>query len=191
MYRSRFQAGIAMPVMMIMLAVMLVSSIYLLRSSNSTTLATSNLAYEEAMSKAADLGIHTGFQWLRTIPNRNQLWNDDAANGYVATMAVGPNQGVTNPAFWNGAVVIQDTKGNRIQYVIHRLCAFPGPFSAPNNCTTMSAKSQVQSTSQIGTSLSTSSQVYQGKPQLHYVITARIAGVRGNVMNQAVVMMGP
>jgi len=191
MYRSRFQAGIALPVMLIMLAVMLVSSIYLLRSSNSVTLATSTLAYESSLSKAADLGIHTGFQWLRTLPNRNVLWNDDVANGYVATLAAGADQGVDNPAFWNGSVKINDGAGNQVEYVIHRLCMLPGPFSAPNNCTTMSAKSQVQSTVPIGTSLSTSSQVYQGKPQLHYVITSRIAGARGNVMNQAVVMMGP
>ena len=33
---------------------------------------------------------------------------------------------------------------------------------------------------------------YQGQPELHYVVTARIFGPRGgNVMTQAVVMMGP
>jgi uncharacterized protein YpmB len=51
----RLQRGIALPIMLIMLAVMMVSSIYLLKSSTSTTLTTSNLAYEAALTKAADL----------------------------------------------------------------------------------------------------------------------------------------
>ncbi|WP_395398950.1 hypothetical protein ACHMW6_19040 [Pseudoduganella sp. UC29_106] len=191
-YRSRFQAGVAMPVMMIILVVMMVSSIFLLRSSTSTTLTTANLAYESALSKAADLGINTAYQYLSTVPNRNMLWNDDAPNGYVATMAVGATQGVSNPAFWNGSRTLVDNAGNRIEYVIHRLCAFTGPFTAPNNCATTAAKQNVAAKTPIGSSLSTSSQVFQGSPQLHYVITARIAGARGgNVMNQAVVMMGP
>lgn len=191
-YRSRFQAGVAMPVMLIILAVMMISSIYLLRSSTSTTLTTANLAYESALSKAADLGINTAYQWLSAVPNRNVLWNDSAADGYVATMAVGANQGVSNAAFWNGSRFLVDTAGNRIEYVIHRLCAFSGPFTAPNSCATTAAKQNVAAKTPIGSSLSTSSQVYQGSPQLHYVITARISGARGgNVMNQAVVMMGP
>lgn len=192
LYRSRLQAGVAMPVMMIILAVMMISSIYLLRSSTSTTLTTANMAYESALSKAADLGINTAFQWISTVPNRNVLWNDSAADGYVATMAVGANQGVSNPAFWTGSRFIVDTAGNRIEYVIHRLCAFSGPFTSPNNCTTTAAKQNVAAKTPIGSSLSTSTQPLLGSPQLHYVITARIAGARGgNVMNQAVVMMGP
>jgi len=192
LYRSRFQAGVAMPVMLIILAVMMVSSVYLLRSSTSTTLTTANLAYESALSKAADLGINTAFQWLSTVPNRNVLWNDSPGDGYVSTMAVGPAQGVSNAAFWAGSRFINDNAGNRIEYVIHRLCAFNGPFTAPNNCASTAAKQNVAARTPIGTSLGTSSQVFLGSPQLHYVITARISGARGgNVMNQAVVMMGP
>eukprot|EP01034_Spumella_vulgaris_P034562 gene34562-42632_t len=42
--------------MLIMLAVMMLSSIYLLRSTNSTTMTTSNLAYDSALAKAARPG---------------------------------------------------------------------------------------------------------------------------------------
>jgi Tfp pilus assembly protein PilX len=190
-FKRRRQRGLALPVMLIMLVVMMISSIYLLRSTNSTALTTSNLAYEDALSKAADLGIHTAYSWLSSLPNKNVLYNDVPAAGYVATTNPGAGQGVSNPAFWNGAVTVWDAnRRNQVQYVIHRMCQFPG---APlDNCTLTAARQNLQAKTRAGDSLSSDAPAYQGKPQLHYVITARITGPRGgNVMNQAVVMMGP
>jgi hypothetical protein len=99
-----YQRGIALPIMLIMLAVMMVSSIYLLKSSTSTTLTTSNLAYEAALTKAADAGLHAGFTYLRTIPNKNLLLTDQAAAGYVATLP--QTWTVSNPNFWLGAITM-------------------------------------------------------------------------------------
>ncbi len=197
MLRYRFrrrQAGIALPVMLIMLAVMLVSSIYLLKSSTSTTLTTSNLAYDTALSKEADLGVHTAFAWLSSILNKSQLNADSMTNGYVATLD--PTWTVSSPGFWNGSIkMAPDNSGNVIEYVIHRMCDFAGPYNTTvpeNHCMLSSAKQQVAAATQLGSSLASNAPVYQGQPQLHYVITARIFGPRGgNVVTQSVVMMGP
>ena len=186
------QSGLALPVMLIMLAVMLVSSIYLLRSSTSTTLTTANLAYDSALSKEADLGVHTGFQWLSSLTDRSVLYINQAANGYVATL--NPNWTVSSAGFWTGAVSLPpDNSGNVVQYVIHRLCSFTGAYSAPNqSCMQSAAKQGVAAPVQVGTSLSSNAPNYAAQPQLHYVISARISGPRGaNVVTQAVVMMGP
>jgi hypothetical protein len=54
------------------------------------------------------------------------------------------------------------------------------------------AKQGVAAPVALGTTLAQDAPVYQGQPELHYVVTARIFGPRGgNVMTQAVVMMGP
>ena len=53
MSNRRPARGVALPVMMIMLTVMLISSIYLLKSSLSSTLLTSRLAYDAQLAKAA------------------------------------------------------------------------------------------------------------------------------------------
>lgn len=183
------QSGIALPVMLIMLAVMLVSSIYLLRSSTSTTLTTANLAYDSALSKAVDLGVHEGFAWLSSV-DKSTLVGNLPDQGYLATL----NQAwtVNTPAFWDGAKTIVDPNGNRIQYVIHRMCDFPGLYSVANNCMLSAAKAVVKAPTQIGQSLASNAPVYQGQPELHYLVTARIDGARGgNVINQLVVMMGP
>jgi len=188
----QMQRGIALPVMLIMLTVMLVSSIYLLKSSTSTTLTTANLAYESALSKAADLGVHTGFAYLRDIPNAALLEVNQPGNGYVATMS--PTWTVSTPAFWTGSVTLPaDASGNRVEYVIHRLCDFAGPYNAVNNrCQLTSARPNSKTSQPYGRSGRSDSPNYLDQPQLHYVVTARIAGARGgNVVAQAVVMKGP
>lgn len=190
MMRRAVQRGIALPVMMIMLTVMLISSIYLLKSSTSTTMTTANLAYDSALSNAADLGLHLGFEFLRTAPKQS-LYADILASGYVATM--NPADSVSSPAFWAGsAIVTRD--GNRIEYVIHRMCRFGGSFNAiapANSCTLTAGKPAAKGT-KAGESLSVDRSEFAEPPQLHYVVTSRIVGARGgNVVNQGVVMMGP
>lgn len=190
----RRQRGISVPIMLIMLGVMLVSSVYLLRSSNSNTLTAANLAYETSLAKAADLGIHQAYAWLAATP-RSTLWNDVQAAGYRATTNPAPGKGPTDKEYWAGSAKLVDGAGNEVEYVIHRLCTFAGPFdqsSPANSCALTSAKQDTDGRAGVGDSLSSDAPTYQKPPQLSYVITARISGARGgNVMNQAVVMMGP
>jgi hypothetical protein len=190
----RRQQGVALPVMLIMMLVMLVTSIYLLRSSNSTTLAASNLAYDATLSRAVDLGLHKGFQWLRNtaIAKRSDLDNDDAGDGYVASLsdtALTPR----DSAFWAGGVEFEDDDGNKIRYVIHRMCKLGGAFNHKDNRCVQTAANTVKlgTTVAIGESLASDAPTYASSPQLHYVITARLDGARGgNVINQMVVLIG-
>ncbi|MDC8759983.1 pilus assembly PilX family protein [Janthinobacterium fluminis] len=189
------QRGIALPVMLIMLAVLLVSSIYLLKASMSTTLMSANLAYDASLSKAADLGLLTGFQWLKdtAAANKGQLDNSFADAAYVATLDT--TQSVANPGFWVGSKVIDDraNSGNRIEYVIHRMCALSGAYDkAANTCMQTAPNTAiVNNTVALGDSLASDSTSLAGAPQVHYIVTARIFGVRGgNVVNQLVVMIG-
>lgn len=193
-YSSR-QRGIALPIMLIMLTVMMVSSIYLLKSTTSTTMTTSNLAYEAALGKSADAGLHEGFTYLRTLTDRSVLRNDQLASGYVSTM--NSLWTVSTPAFWLGAITMPvDDAGNQVQYVIHRLCILPGAYDDKNNqCRTTAPRPTAPSK---GTSIGQGLGGGIGKEpladaaQIHYVVTARVFGPRGgNVVTQAVVMQGP
>lgn len=189
----RRQRGIALPVMLILLAVMLVSSLYLLRASTSTTMMTSNLAYEAALSKAADFGLLAGSDWLagRARLAKSELNKSNATKGYVATMT--PNQSVNDPAFWVGAVTVIDDQKNKVEYVIHRMCSMELAWDdSKNNCTQTSTNlAAVKDGIAAGESRAADAQAYLGVPQLHYVVTARISGPRGgNVVNQAIIMIG-
>jgi Tfp pilus assembly protein PilX len=184
--------GVALPVMMIMLTVMLISSIYLLRSSLSSTFLTSNLAYDAALTKAADLGLLTGFQWLKdtAMANKALLDDDSAGNAYVATFDT--TQSTSSPEFWVGSItLVQD--GNRIEYVIHRMCALKGAYDKPSNSCMQTAPnlSSLGNAVPLGASLASDSTTLAGAPQVHYIVTARIFGARGShVVNQAVVLIG-
>lgn len=191
------QRGIALPVMLIMLTVMLLSSLYLLRSSTSGTLMATNLAYDSALVKAADLGLLRGFQWLKDTAAGNKvlLEQDSAGNGYLATF----NTALTpaSSAFWNGSQSFTDADtGNRIEYVIHRMCAFTGPYdrtAAPANSCMQTAPNTntLNNAVALGDSLSVDAINLAGMPQVHYIVTARIFGARGgNVVNQSIVLIG-
>jgi hypothetical protein len=192
----RRQRGIALPVMMIMLVVMLVSSVYLLKASNSSTMTTSNLAYESALSKAADLGVLTGFQFLSTTAEADKvlLDADIPLSGYRATYDT--TKGPSTTAFWDGSVTLDDTAGNKIEYVIHRMCSLVGPYSQTTpsiNTCVMTTDNLTSMNNQIGLgeSMAIDGSKFLHLPQIHYVVTARIFGPRGgNVVTQAVVMIG-
>jgi Tfp pilus assembly protein PilX len=192
----RFQQGVALPVMLIILVVMLISSVYLLKSSNSSTMSASNMAYDAALSKAADLGLHMGFQYLQTQSAKSKAFlNDDHLDdGYVSTY--NPAQDVDSAAFWaNKKTVSNDANGSAtadtIEYVIHRACTATGKYDEANACVQTSANPVPgASPPGVGDSLDATSPVYNSAPQIHYIITARIFGPRGgNVVNQMVVLI--
>ncbi|WP_432378397.1 pilus assembly PilX family protein [Duganella sp. P38] len=185
------QRGIALPIMLIMLAVMMVSSIYLLKSSTSTTLTTSNLAYDAAMTKAADAGLHAGFTYLRNLATKADLLADQPAAGYVATLS--PAWTASTPNFWLGSVTLPaDADGNRVEYVIHRLCDFPGAYDTNNKCQTSAPRTGATGPRALGETLRVDAPNLATAPQLHYVVTARVFGPRGgHVVTQAVIMKGP
>lgn len=186
------QRGVALPVMLIILLVMLISSIYLLKSSNSTTLTASNLAYDSAQGRAVDFGLHRGFAWLSAAAasNRAQLNSNSDANGYVAILQQG--QGPRSDAFWDGGLFV-DVGTQRIEYVIHRLCSRDLPFDHPDNACVQTADNPAAmgSAIQAGDSNASDAPKFASVPKVHYVVTARIAGARGgNVVNQLVVQIG-
>lgn len=186
------QGGVALPVMLIVLGIMLLSGAYLLKSGNTTTLTTSNLAYQSTLNRANDLALMQGSEWLAAtwVANKTVLDTNNDGAGYVATY--NPSENVRASSFWVGSKTITDNRGNRIEYVIHRLCKFQTSWNTPNNlCVQTAAKvASIGTDMALGASLSSTAAQYAENPKLHYVITARIYGPRGgNVVSQLAVLM--
>lgn len=187
------EQGAALPVMLIILTVMLLGSVYLLRSSHSTALATGNLAYDATLNRAADLGLHQGFQWLSTTAagNKASLESDDLADGYHASLSTDVTP--RDAGFWDSAKTITDADGNKIDYVVHRLCKRDGRYDGKDNgcAQTSSVKGSLGNAVALGESLAADAPSFDGAPQVHYVIASRINGPRGsNVINQMIVLIG-
>lgn len=187
------QRGVALPVVLIILAVMLVSSVYLMKSIHSTSLATGNLAYDATLSQSVDLGLHSGFDWLQTTARTGKalLNADNPANGYVALTDT--SKSPRDDAFWDGSKSIAAPDGSAIEYVIHRLCLSRLPYDdAKNQCVQTAANPMALGSSvAVGSSLAGDTADYAGTPQVHYVITARLRGAKGaSVTNQMIVLIG-
>ena len=192
MKRIHRTRGLALPVVLIILAVMLVGSIYLMKSVRSTALTTANLAYDTTLSHAADLGLHTGFRWLSqtAAATKDKLNADSPADGYVSTW---DGSAPRSDSFWAGKQTITGDDGTSIDYVIHRMCANTGAYDGANNrCVATSANTATLGNAvALGASLASDAPTYAGIPKLHYVIAARITGGRGaNVTNQMIVLIG-
>jgi hypothetical protein len=194
---TRREQGVALPVMLIILAVLLIGSIYLLRNTHSTTLSTGNLAYDATLSKEADYGLHTGFEWLRSTSKNNKvaLNQSNPDQGYVAHLDTSQSpRDAEGSGFWAGGKIVAGPEADtRIEYVIHRICLQDGVYTGLANRCVQSAdnKGGTGSGTPFGESRSVTSQEYDGLPLLHYVITARISGPRGaSVTNQMIVLIG-
>ena len=191
----RREQGVALPVMLIMLVVMLVSSIYLLKSSNSSTIGAANMAYDDSLAKAADLGLQAGFDYLqaRSKVSKAQMTVSEPGKGYLSSYDT--SQQVTDPKFWQSAVTIPAGPAVpfQIQYVIHRACLLPNlAYNEGNNVCMQTASNPLQNGSPvpIGASWGVNNSMYTTAPQVHYIITARIFGPRGgNVVSQMVVLI--
>ncbi|MCX7142954.1 MAG: hypothetical protein NT123_18200 [Proteobacteria bacterium] len=192
------QRGVALPVALIMLVVMLFSGIYLMRASNNATIMSSNLAYERDIARRADFGLSTAYSWISATANdpttKGNLDNDQLANGYISSYACVASNCYRDAAFWANSIIVNDAAGNPVEYIIHRLCSTPNAgYNIGNNaCVQTTAVAAVSAAGAVaGTSLSSDAESYTTLPQIHYVITARVPGAKGaSVINQMVVMIG-
>jgi Tfp pilus assembly protein PilX len=190
----RAERGVVVFIALIVLVAMMLAGLATLRSSGSAILTAGNLALRQSATVAGDLGIETGLAWLRlqgpvTLESRNPglgyyvsfndlepplptgqqfdpyLWGD--ANWRDAAKAVQVNSGA------------YDAAGNRVSYVIHRMCKLAGAVAgtgAPANqeCVTLTDPGK-------GGPKEAGSPALTGTSQVYFRITARIEGPKNTV----------
>jgi Tfp pilus assembly protein PilX len=174
------QAGVVLPIALIVLVAMTLSALALIRSVNMTTLVAGNLAFRESAVLSAERSTEVALQWLvlHSGEGDTELHNNSTANGYQAVRE-DPANDQNWDTFWNQKLAAQakssgvDVAGNRVSYVIHRLCDAPGA-PLPTRCSKPPINTSGDSTSGVTEVLPKSSQIY-------YRITTRVAGPRYTV----------
>jgi hypothetical protein len=190
----RAERGVVVFIALIVLVAMTLAGLATLRSSGSAVLTAGNLAFRQGATVSGDLGSENGLAWLTaqgpvTLEARNPVlgyyatWND-----IEPPLAAGQT---FNPVTWgdanwrdaakavqvnNGAV---DSAGNRVSYVIHRMCKFAGAIagsSAPvdQECVTLTDPGK-------GGPKESGTVALTGTSQVYYRITARIEGPKNTV----------
>ena len=186
------QSGLSLPMAMIMLVGLMLGSVALIRSVDTSTLVAGNLAFKHSSTLAAERGIEVAVVWLNSqvVPSvaKGLLNNTNPEAGYCSSHhASDATPGGWDPTRdWTAACtpfsLATDAAGNQVDYLIHRLCPNPNESPARNlqlgsNCSTStgattgsaSSSSRRSNRDLISTSIS----------NIAYRITVRVRGDRG------------
>jgi Tfp pilus assembly protein PilX len=199
---NRTQQGMSLLVVLIALLVVSFASITLLRSGDTGTLISGNLAFQKTALAAGDAGTEAAVEWLVANSIGNTLFSDDPGNGYYASTADGCDLTTTRTASllddvrWAGAdpgdecnmdalAVAPEgvTDGFTVRYVINRVCnaeGDPNAVVAADGVTPMSCSRVGAGPSEGSTKggASYGNLPLSGSGQTYYRITTRVEGPR-------------
>lgn len=179
--RARFrerqaQRGAVLMVVLVALVAMLISVIALSRSMDTQHLLAGNLAFRNSTVHSSDAGVQGAVTWLQATVGTPTLNTTAPQNGYFAA-AGEPDW--DDEAFWNGCAACTvgpgDAAGNRVQWVIHRMCSTEGnPNAALNSC----SLSGPGPAAAQGGSFASDAVNFPGSGQNYYRVTVRVSGPR-------------
>ncbi|MEO7007970.1 MAG: pilus assembly PilX N-terminal domain-containing protein [Caldimonas sp.] len=116
-------------VAIIVLIIMTLSGLALLRQMSGSNAISGNVAFKVNATSTADAGAEKARQWvLNPVNNKN---NSSAADGYYATWVGGIDPAQYDWENHSGTSTLDDGTGNKVRYIINRLCETEG--LDPNN----------------------------------------------------------
>jgi len=181
------QRGNVLLIALILLVALSLAGIALIRSVSTSNMIAGNLAFQQAATHSADVGIENAVAFLEanSAGGSTTLHNNILTGTGTRYLALrqDPSAGQSWDAFWNatlsgsGAVntLAPDAAGNTVSFVIHRLCNavgmpdYPGCSSSPTAGTS------------TGNSQGTGTVQLQTTRQVYYRITARVTGPRNTL----------
>lgn len=191
--RGQGQRGVVLVLALIVLAAMTLAGIGLMRSVFTGNKVAGNLAFQQSAMHEADRGIEAAIAWLETT-NRvtptvlEQPTFPVGGNlGYYANkpiVGVDPSPGGSWETSWAGweadgrvnEIARNNTTGNRVRFVIHRLCNGTGAPNSGNGCsaspTSVGSEGNSRGSGVVGLAVPT---------QRYYRITVRVDGPRNSV----------
>jgi Tfp pilus assembly protein PilX len=155
------QRGVVLFFALIALVVMSLAAVALIRSVDTSTMIAGNLAFKQSATTSGDSGVESAIAALTAVQAamdaaNNNVLNDpgcptacsnalnatDAAKGYYSN--ADPAVNLTGSAVWNAidqsqVPEIVDQSGNKIRYVIQRICRVANQAPSTTNCLFSSA----------------------------------------------------
>lgn len=182
---ARRQQGVVLLISLIVLVAMTMAGVALMRSVDTATVVAGNVAFKESAIQVADRGTQEAVKWLVANSAGATLVNTNESAGYYSNRNDPPDWFLEDA--WTSAVSVNggapDAAGNRVRYVIHRMCTQPDTaYNASNAGVDNSCGLYFVSTSaSSGGSMSVGAPQFVGKPQIYYRVTTRVDGPRNTV----------
>lgn len=191
--RVRRQRGVVLIIALIVLVAMTLASIAMVRSVDTAGIIAGNIAFRQSGVAGADAGVEAAIAWLGANPAL--LDKDLPGKGYYATGQycldltgggrLDKECGLPHAVLdWNstGAVarLPEDAAGNKVSYVIHRMCDSEGPVDGAACANDQSASSEGRSKG-IATQEKNYGDIDMVSiSRVYYRITVRVDGPRNN-----------
>lgn len=179
----RRQRGVSLFIALIVLVAMALGGLMLLRSVDTTTLITGNLAFQQAATASAETGLNRAIEELIDMQATDGLDDNDPTRGYFATMSATQNPAANQSweDYWNEFLAASaytlpaDATGNTVSYVIHRQCANTSSPSAGGQC--VASTFLLRRDAEVGCAFGCDFEFRRH----HFRITVRVAGPRNTV----------
>lgn len=170
------QQGVVLFIALIVLVAMTLAGLAMMRSVGTGALIADNMAFKQATTMAADLGIQAASNVLPTIVANSRDTNITSPYYYYATLT--PKYGGvawdTNGlplVNWSNVPAVTDASGDIIKYVIERMCNGALPVNdVQANC--------VASTPAGNGSMKAGAIKFTGAVQVYYRVTVYVLGPR-------------
>lgn len=182
--RQRSQRGVILIVSLIVLVAMTLAGIGLMRSVSTGNRVAGNLAFQQAATQSADVGIEAAIAWLEANNAGTTLHGHSGAGLGYRAIQEGPAANSSWLKYWEQVKATDsgvrqlaaDASGNQVAYVIHRLCNGTGSPSSGIGCAVAPATVGTE-----GGSKGSGVLPVKLPSQQYYRITARVAGPRNTV----------
>jgi len=184
--RGTAQRGVVLIVALVALVIMTLAALLMFRATGAGVEVAGNIGFKQNATSVGDLGVESGRAYLMGFAmNAVPLNEDSASNGYYASWNDSFNPLTYN---WDGASVeatSDDGTGNRVRYVIHRLCKIAGTTTAPGQQCAIPSQGTALGPGGGGAS-GPGLSALAGQP--YYRITSRVDGPRNTVSYVQVIM---
>jgi type IV pilus assembly protein PilX len=175
----RRQKGVTLIIAMIAIVSMVFAVYAMLRSTSGSQAVAGNLAFKKNATSAGDLGLEAARSWLVSRTAATLYANQSP--GYFATWDTTFNPITYGWSAGTNAILVtnDDGMGNRVMYVVHRLCSLAGALTLANqNCVRPSGLSSVSVG--VGTGGGGTDPVISA-PSAYFRVTTRIEGPRNTL----------
>jgi Tfp pilus assembly protein PilX len=180
------QSGVVLFIALIVLVAMSLAGVALVRSTDTSVLVAGNLAFRQGTVLASDGPINTARNWVMSNATGDTLYNDSAANGFIANWQDGFNPKTYTWTHGSGSVKVgTDAGGNEGWYVIHRMCSGAGN---PTGLSCVKAGTAGKAASSFGAQNYGSYPLQLAGQTPTYRITARVVGPKNTTSYVQVVI---
>lgn len=185
---ERRERGFILFIVLIVLVAMMLAGTALMRSVDTGTTIAGNFAFKQSTVAAVESGVDAAF---RATFSRFQARTTDTgvANQYYPVMQPLGADGVPTGVSWSSApsVDLDTTTGNRVQYVVERMCA-PDSSGNPPSSDADVANLCVTEPDEGPPCVRLPCAPWAGNRKVNYRVTLRVVGPRNTVTTAQAVL---